>query len=119
MLPPKRKGMLSDGEINGMKNYASAILRSALTDASRGYSPAKLEQFAESEWCRSLCDLLNVSCEAYKRELAKRISDYIDQCKPKRIQTYRLVELLKDGKDTGADKAQRIGEVLEDEPTDH
>lgn len=96
--------MLSEAEIRGTKNLASAILRSALTDADKGYNPSKLESFASSDWCEALCDIAGISLTAYRRELGRLVERFIFNCKPKRLRTYELVRVLKDGKDTRTDQ---------------
>ena len=103
--------MLSDAEIRGTKNLASAILRSALTDAEKGYCPSKLESFASSEWCEMLCNIVGISLTAYRRELGRLVEEYIFNCKLKRLKTYELVKVLKDGKDTRSDQIEGDGQV--------
>ena len=95
--------MLSQNELKGMKSLASAVLRMALVDSMRGY---QLADFAESEWCEELCGVVGISWVAYKRGIAERMSKYIEDSKPKRLRTYELVKVLKDGKDTGKHKNQ-------------
>lgn len=103
--------MLTEKEMSGMKSLASAILRSGLVDATRGFGADKLGEFAQSEWCEQLCGVVGISWNAYKRELARRVEAFIENSKPKRLRTYKLVEVLKNGKDTRTDKAKRLGEV--------
>ena len=86
-----------------MKSLASAVLRMALVDSMRGY---QLRDFAESEWCEELCGVVGISWVAYKRGLAERMAKYIEDSKPKRLRTYELVKVLKDGKDTRKHKDQ-------------
>lgn len=83
---------------------ASAILRSAFKDAETGYSPSKLEEFAMSEWCEMLCDIVGISWSAYRRELGKAVCKFIDECRTRRLKTYELVEVLRNGKDSRTDQ---------------
>ena len=103
--------MMSEAEIRGTKNLASAILRSALSDAEKGYSPALLESFATSDWCEALCSIVNISWVAYKRELAKKVADHIEKCRLKRLKTYELIGVLKYGKDTRTDQTSGTAEL--------
>ena len=98
--------MLSQNELKGMKNLASAVLRMGLVDASRGYEPNRLISFAEDGWCEDLCAMAGIAVTAYRRELAKRLERWVDSSKLKRLRTYELVKVLKDGKDTGKHKNQ-------------
>ena len=98
--------MLSQNELKGMKNLASAVLRMGLVDASRGYEPNRLISFAEDGWCEDLCVMAGIAVTAYRRELAKRLEKWVDSSKLKRLRTYELVRVLKDGKDTGKHKNQ-------------
>ena len=108
--------MISTCELRGLKNIAHAILRSALYDASKGHdTPARLEHFAESDWCEQLCEVAHIPIPAYKRELARRIEKNIADSKPRRLQTYRLAEVLSE--DSRADKTSRVGKVLKVEQT--
>ena len=103
--------MISVSELRGLRNVAYAILKSALSDASKGHdSPARLEEFAESDWCSQICDVANIAITAYKRELARRIEKNIENSKPRRIRTHELAEVLNE--DTRANSAQRLGKVL-------
>ena len=96
----------------GLQSIASAVLRMALTDAVRGWNPVMLEEFAESEWCGQLCDVVGISWMAYRRDMADRMNKYIDRSKPKRIRTYELARVLrKDGKDTGKCKDKGNPEI--------
>lgn len=90
--------MLTENEIQGMKNLVSAILRSALRDADVGYPPEWLEMFARSDWCEELCGAIGISWSAYKREIARRVQKFIEDSTLRRLQTYKLVEVLKKGK---------------------
>jgi hypothetical protein len=98
--------MLSEGEMKVMRNLASAVLRMGLVDASRGYEPNRLISFAEDEWCEDLCMMADIAVTAYRRELARRLEKWVDSSKLKRLRTYELVKVLKDGKDTGKHKNQ-------------
>ena len=98
--------MLTQNELKGMKNLASAVLRMGLVDASRGYEPNRLISFAEDGWCEDLCAMAGIAVTAYRRELAKRLERWVDSSKLKRLRTYELVKVLKDGKDTGKHKNQ-------------
>lgn len=93
--------MLTQNELKGMKNLASAVLRMGLVDASRGHDPNKLIAFAEDDWCEDLCMMAGIAVTAYRRELARRLEKWVDSSKLKRLRTYELVRVLKDGKDTG------------------
>ena len=90
--------MLSESEIQGMKNLISAILRSAMRDADAGYPPELLEMFVKSDWCEQLCGAVGISWTAYKRDIAQRVQRYIENSTLRRLQTYKLVEVLKQGK---------------------
>ena len=103
--------MISEAEIRGMKNLASAILRSALSDAEKGYSYVLLESFATSEWCEALCGIVNISWVAYKRELAKKVTEHIEKCRLKRLKTYELIGVLKYGKNTRTDQTSGIAKL--------
>ena len=92
--------MLSQNEVKGMGNLASAVLRMGLVDAGRGYEPNRLISFAEDGWCEDLCTMAGIAVTAYRRELAKRLEKWVDSSKLKRLRTYELVKVLKDGKDT-------------------
>ena len=59
--------MLSENELRGMKNLASAVLRMGLVDASRGHDPNKLIAFAEDDWCEDLCMMADIAFTAYRR----------------------------------------------------
>lgn len=98
--------MLSEGEIRGARNLAVAILNSAFKDAEAGYSPSKIEDFAMSEWCEMLCNIVGIPWTAYRRELGKIVCRYIEDCRTRRLKTYELIKVLKDGKSTGADKTK-------------
>lgn len=87
--------MLTQRQMIGLKSIASAVLRMALVDSMRGY---QLADFAESEWCEELCGVVGISWVAYKRGLAERMAKCIEDSKPKRLRTYELVEVLKNGK---------------------
>lgn len=93
--------MLSESEIQGMKNLISAILRSAMRDADAGYPPEWLEMFVKSDWCEQLCGAVGISWVAYKRDIAQRVQRYIEQSTVRRLQTYKLIEVLKKGKHQG------------------
>lgn len=103
--------MLTEKEMSGMKSLASAILRSGLVDATRGFGADKLGEFAQSEWCEQLCGVVGISWQAYKRELARRVEAFIENSKPKRLRTYKLIEVLRNGKDTRSDKIKKLGKV--------
>lgn len=98
--------MLSQNELKGMRNLASAVLRMGLVDASRGHDPNRLISFAEDGWCEDLCNMAGIAVTAYRRELARRLEKWVDSSKLKRLRTYELVKVLKDGKDTGKHKDQ-------------
>ena len=106
MLPPKRKGMLTENEVKGVKALASAVLRFALVDANRGFDIEGLWKFSESEWCDSLCGAVGISWVAFRRKMAETLSQYIEHSKPKRLRTYELAEVLRNGKDKGRGKSQ-------------
>lgn len=104
--------MLSEGELRGLKAMASAVLRFALVDAVKGWNPQSVLEFAESDWCNGLCDVVGISWSAYKRGIAERIDRYLERSKPKRIKTYELARVLKDGKDTGKCQSKGNRKVL-------
>lgn len=109
--------MISSCELRGLRNVADAILRSALTDATKGHeSVGRLEAFAESDWCEQLCEVANISCPAYKRELARRIEKNIEDSKPKRLRTHELAGVLNEN--SRANKAKRVGKVHKAEQRD-
>lgn len=103
--------MLSEREILGLKNLVFAILNSGIKDASAGWLPERVMVFAKSEWCEMLCGMAGISWQAYKREISRRIEEFVEQSKVKRLRTYELVEVLKNGKDTRTGQRQGFTEV--------
>lgn len=93
--------MLTEGERRGIKALSSAILRFGLLDAGRGHDMERLRTFAESEWCGDLCQVVGLSWVAYKRKVGELLEKYVERSRPKRLRTYELVEVLRDGKHQG------------------
>ena len=103
--------MLSEREILGLKNLVFAILNSGIKDASAGWLPERVMVFARSEWCEMLCGMVGISWRAYKREISRRIEDFVEQAKIRRLRTYELVEVLKNGKDTRTSQTESCTEI--------
>ena len=83
-----------------MKNLCWAVLWQTLKDSKKGYDIENIKEFAMSDWCELICDCVSFPVVLYRQELAHRIGVGIDSLKPKRIQTYKLAEVLRNGKDS-------------------
>lgn len=89
--------MLTEKDVRGLKTICHAILLSGLKDAKEIKHHTELQVFLESDWCEYLCSLVNISYRLYKEKLVERMKKTIEDSKPKRLKTYRLVAVLKGG----------------------
>ena len=93
--------MLSEKERRAYRGLCHAVLLSAIKDAKVLKEHNGIQQFLESNWCESLCLMGSVDATAYRKEVARRMAVAIERSSPKRLKTYRLAEVLHDGKTQG------------------
>lgn len=93
--------MLTEGERRGYRNLCHSVLISAIKDAKVLKEHDDIQRFLESNWCESLCLMGSVDATAYRKEVARRMAVAIERSSPKRLKTYKLVEVLHDGQAQG------------------
>lgn len=93
--------MLTEKERRAYKGLCHAVLISAIKDAKVLKEHENIRRFLESNWCESMCLMGSVDASAYRKEVARRMAVAIERSSPKRLKTYKLAEVLHDGKTQG------------------
>ena len=93
--------LITENERKAYKALCHAILISAIRDAKVLSEHAGIRRFIESDWCEAMCMMGGIDTSAYRKEVARRMAIAVERSSPRRLQTYKLVEVLQDGKTQG------------------